>query len=263
MKNKEKFINNLKKEIEEEIVNSFLEYFVDDYKNTKNDFSFKRIYNILKPYVNKKARFLYEHKWYSANQFKKCKFCLHCKRIDGKSKEMKKIICEECLICECDKRTFNLKKYGLCDLKEVIQDLWIVISDTVVKNYDCSKKNFKQFVENSLYAYEPSFINADFINLLKNKSTTYIEDEKEQEMDVVDPCSEKNQDNQESMIEQIRTVCKSKREIELIELYLNNEVMTQEKAGEVLHISQPAIFKIFKKLQKRLEKIKNKSYKNH
>lgn len=253
MKNKDRFINNLKKEIEEEIVNSFLEYFVEDYKNTKNDFSFKRIYNILRPYVNKKARFLYEHKWYSANQFKKCKFCLHCKRIDGKSKEMKKIICEECLICECDKRTFNLKKYGLCDLKEVIQDLWIVISDTVVKNYDCSKKNFKQFVENSLYAYEPSFINADFINLLKNKSTTYIEDEKEQEMDVVDPRSEKNQDNQESMIEQIKAVCKSNIEHQLIQLYLSEPGITMKEAGKKLKRKESSICMIFHKLRKRLK----------
>jgi ribosome-associated translation inhibitor RaiA len=237
-----------------------LEPLVKEYKKTKSNVIFKKIYDLLLYKVTKKATYMFNEKWYSINLYSKCKYCIRCHRLDNASEKLRKLICDKCLICECEKGTFNLKQYGLCDLEEVIQDLWIRITG-VIESYQEDKK-FYPYFESCLYDYQPSFINADFIKLIKNKPMTYLSDGQEKDIDIIDYNTLEEVNNQEFNIDDIKSVCKTKIDKELVELYLNTPQITMEEAGKKLNRTQQAISKIFKKLQKRLIKIKNKSCEN-
>jgi hypothetical protein len=225
-----------------------VEDLIKQYKQSKDDRIFKKIYDILKPIIEKKAKYMYYEKWYPNNLYSECKFCLVCDKLDNKTKKARKMICENCLICECSKGTFNLAKFGLCDLDEVIQDLWIWMTG-VIESYQIGRK-FEIYLRACLYAYTPSFLTAEFVKVLKHKSLTHITEDND--FDVVDENSIEENDNKQFCIADIEAVCKTDIEKKVVELFLTNSDITLELVGKKLKRTKQAISLIFKKLQKRL-----------
>lgn len=221
------------------------------YRQDKDKKYLDEIYTELKNTIIQKAKFIYFHKYYPMNLYHKCKFCRNCDKLNNVPKSEHNLICKGCEDCKCIKGYFNLKKENLCDYKDVENDIWLEIL-RVVDNFDTTK-DFNVYVFSCLWDFIPSFITKDFVKSLSNKSLTY-QNENGEDVDTDIP------DKQEETIikfslQEIMGVCKTKREKDLVELFMGRDKLTQEKIGKILGLSQQAISLILNKLQKRLKKL--------
>jgi RNA polymerase sigma factor (sigma-70 family) len=224
---------------------------VIQYKKTKNQAIIDKIYIELKTTIQQKARFIYYAKFYPLNLYHPCKYCRSCDKLNNVPKGEHSIICKDCEVCRCIKGFFNLKKDNLCEFEDVENDIWLEVL-RVIENFDITK-DFNTYLFSCLWEFVPTFITKDYVKSLSNKSLTKTDDEgNEAEIDIPDEQAETK-----LSLEEILKECKSKREKELLNLFLNDKSMTQEKAGEILGISQQAISLIFNKLQEKLKKYLN------
>lgn len=211
------------------------------YKKTKNQKFLKELLSILEPLIQKKASYIYNKKWYPMNYFHKCKYCQHCKNKDRE-------ICKICKKCLCDKGYFNLRKNNLCEFNDVKNDLILKVLE-LIEQFNITK-DFYTFLGVILFDWRPSFITQDFIKSLLHKKF-YMEIEGEEiEVNTKDTKTKPIKNN--FVIDTIFKICKTKREKDLINLFLNDKRMTQKKAGKLLGITQQAISLIFNKLQNKL-----------
>lgn len=219
-----------------------------DYQKTKSQTILKEILNILNPVIKKKANYIFYAKWYPLNLYHSCKYCRNCTKLKDIPKSEHSIICEDCKECKCIKGFFNLNKNHLCEYEDVEQDLLLVILKMIDKFVP--EKEFNNYLYTTLWEWMPTFFTKDFVKSLSNKSLTRIDIEGEEtQIDI----PEEKEESQFSL-EEILKVVTTKREKEIINLFLNDKKMTQDKAGEILGISQQAISLIFNKLQKKLKK---------
>lgn len=220
---------------------------VKQYKEIKNKTILDKIYLELKSTIQQKAKFIYYAKFYPLNLYHPCKYCRNCDKLNNIPREEHNTICKDCEICRCIKGWFNLRKDNLCDYEDVENDIWLEVL-RVIENFDMTK-NFNTYLFSCLWEFVPTFVTKDFIKSLSNKSLTQKDKEgNETEVDI----SEEKEEPKLSL-EDILKVAKTKREKELINLFLTDKKMTQEKAGKLLGITQQAISLIFNKLQKRLK----------
>jgi len=221
---------------------------VKEYKETKSKLTLDKIYMELKSTIQQKARFIYYAKFYPLNLYHPCKYCRNCDKLNNVPRGEHNIICKDCRDCKCIKGFFNLRKDNLCEYEDVENDIWLEVLRTI-ENYDITK-DFNIYLFSNLWEFIPSFITKDFVKSLSNKSLTHLDEEgNETQIDVPE-----EKEETKLSFEEILKECKTKREKELINLFLNDRTMTQEKAGKILGISQQAISLIFNKLQKRLKK---------
>jgi RNA polymerase sigma factor (sigma-70 family) len=227
---------------------------VIEYKKTKSKQIINQIYNELKNIIKQKARFIFYAKWYPLNLYHPCKYCRNCNKLNNIPKGEHNIICKDCDICKCIKGFFNLKKDALCDYEDVENDLWLEILRSI-NNFDITK-DFNTYLFADLWEWMPSFITKDFIKPLSNKSLTQNDEEgNEVQIDIPEESEEKI-----LSLDEIFKITKSKREKDLINLFLNDKTMTQEKAGKILSLTQQAISLILKKLRERiLKNVKNEN----
>jgi RNA polymerase sigma factor (sigma-70 family) len=219
-----------------------------DYQKTKSQITFKEILEMLNPVIKKKATYVFYGKWYPLNLYHPCKFCRNCEKLNNIPKSEHKIICEDCDKCKCVKGWFNLNKNHLCEYEDVEQDLLLVILQMI--NKFTPEKEFNNYLYTTLWEWMPTFFTKDFVKSLSNKPLTQQDDEgNETQIDL----PEKKEDTRLS-IEEILKVAQTKREKEVINLFLKDKNMTQEKVDKILGISQQAISLIFKKLQTKLRK---------
>jgi len=220
---------------------------VKEYKQTKNKFILDKIYIELKTTIQQKARFIYYAKWYPMNLYHPCKYCRNCDKLNNVPKAEHITICKDCDICKCVKGFFNLNKNNLCEFADVENDIWLEILRTI-ENFDITK-DFNIYVFSCLWEFVPTFITKDFIKSLSNKSLTQQDDEgNESQIDILD-----EQEEPKLSSEEIFKVATTKREKELINLFLNDKTMNQEKAGKLLGLTQQAISLILNKLKKKLK----------
>lgn len=221
---------------------------VKEYKQTKNKLIMNKIYVELKSTIQQKAKFIYYEKFYPLNLYHPCKFCRNCDKLNNVPKREHITICKDCNICKCIKGFFNLRKDNLCEYEDIENDLWCEVL-RVIENFDTTK-DFNTYLFSCLWEFIPTFITKNFVKSLSNKSLTHQDEEgNETQIDIPE-----EQEETKLSFEEILKECKTKREKELINLFLNDRTMTQEKAGEILGISQQAISLIFNKLQKKLKK---------
>jgi RNA polymerase sigma factor (sigma-70 family) len=219
-----------------------------DYQKTKSQIILKEILEMLNPVIKKKANYVFYVKWYPFNLYHPCKFCRTCTKLNNIPKTEHKILCEDCEECKCIKGFFNLNKNHLCEYEDVEQDLLLVILQMIDKF--TPEKEFNNYLYTTLWEWMPTFFTKDFVKSLSNKPLTQQDDEgNETQIDL----PEKKEDTRLS-IEEILKVAQTKREKEVINLFLKDKNMTQEKVGKILGISQQAISLIFKKLQTKLRK---------
>ena len=184
----------------------------------------------------------------SRNLYHPCKYCRNCNKLNGVPKEEHNIICKDCDVCKCIKGFFNLKRDNLCEYEDIENDIWLEVL-RVIENFDITK-DFNIYLFSCLWEFIPTFITKSFVKSLLNKSLIRIDGEgNEIEIDI----SEEKTEPKLSLEENLK-VCKTKREREVINLFLNDNKMTQEKAGKILGISHQAISLIFNKLQQKLKK---------
>ncbi len=215
---------------------------VRQYKQTKYKKTLEQIYDNLKPIVQKKAKFIYNKKYYPLSLYYKCKECKICKQTN-------KSICKKCDKCSCIKGTFNLRKDNLCDYLDVEHDIWIEVF-RIIKNYK-TEKDFDTYLFACLWEWIPSFINKNFIKSLLNKSLTYFNEEDEvNESDIGDNKTEINLDKKIDL-EEILSNCKNAQEKEIIELLLKEP--NQSEVAKVLKVSPQYISLVLKKLQERIK----------
>jgi RNA polymerase sigma factor (sigma-70 family) len=220
---------------------------VKEYKQTKNKQIKEQICTELKSTIQDKARFIYYAKFYPLNLYHPCKYCKNCNKLNDIPKEEHNTICKDCEVCKCIKGFFNLNKDHLCEYFDVENDIWLEVL-RVIENFDITK-DFNIYLFSCLWEFIPTFITKDFVKSLSNKSLTQQDEEgNETQIDISDEKIE-----EKLSLEDILKVVKTKREKEVIHLFLNDKTMTQEKAGELLGISHQAISLILKKLQKRLK----------
>jgi len=233
---------------------------VKEYKEKKDKILLNQIYTELQSTIKQKARFIYYAKFYPLNLYHPCKFCRNCNKLNNVPKNEHNIICKYCDICKCIKGFFNLKKNNLCEFEDVENDIWLEVMRTI-EDFDITK-DFNTYLFSNLWEFIPSFITKDFVKSLSNKSLTKLDDEgNETQIDISEE-GEIDKLNKEQEIQQkfektknkILSLCKTEREKIVINLFLNDKTMTQDKAGEILKISQQAISLILNKLQKRLKK---------
>jgi RNA polymerase sigma factor (sigma-70 family) len=213
-----------------------------NYKQTKNQKILEKLLFTLEPLIQKKASYIYNRKWYPLNYFYKCKYCQHCKNTNKK-------ICKECNKCLCDKGYFNLKKNNLCEFDDVKNDLILKVLE-LIEQYDITK-DFYSFFGGILFEWRPSFITQDFI-----KSISHAKIYEEIEGEEIESNLEDKKENiihTNLTLDAIFKECKTEREKKVINLFLNDKRMTQEKAGKILGVSHQAISLILNKLQKRLK----------
>lgn len=221
---------------------------VKDYKKTKNKLILDKIYLELKSTIQQKAKFIYYKKWYPLNLYHPCKFCRACDKLNNIPKSEHSIICKDCEICECIKGFFNLRKNNLCEYEDVENDIWIEVLRTIEK-FDITK-DFNVYLFSNLWEFIPTFLTKDFVKSIANKSLTKLDEEgNEIQIDIPE-----EKEIAELSMEEILKIAITNKEKEIINLFLNDKNMTQEKAGKKLGITHQAISLIFKKLQKRLKK---------
>jgi RNA polymerase sigma factor (sigma-70 family) len=222
---------------------------VKEYRQTKNKQILDKIYIELKSTIQQKAKFIYYAKWYPLNLYHPCKYCRNCDKLNEIPKTEHNTICKDCDKCKCVKGFFNLKKDNLCEYEDIENDLWLEVL-RIVDNFDITK-DFNTYLFSCVWEFIPTFITKDFVKSLSNKSLTQQDEEgNETQIDI----SEEKEEPKLSL-EEILKVATTKREKELINLFLNDKKMTQEKAGEIMGISQQAISLIFNKLQRKLKKL--------
>ena len=220
---------------------------VKEYKQTKNQVIINEIYTELKSIIQQKARFIYYAKFYPLNLYHSCKYCRNCDKLNNVPKEEHISICKDCEVCRCIKGFFNLKKDNLCEFEDVENDIWLEVLRTI-ENFDITK-DFNIYVFSCLWEFVPTFITKDFIKSLSNKSLTQQDDEgNESQIVILD-----EQEEPKLSSEEIFKVATTKREKELINLFLNDKTMNQEKAGKLLGLTQQAISLILNKLKKKLK----------
>jgi len=222
---------------------------VIQYKQSKNKQIMDKIYLELKTTIRQKTQFIYYAKWYPMNLYHKCKYCRNCDKLNNVPKSEYSIICKDCHTCKCIKGFFNLRKNNLCDPEDVENDIWVEIM-RVIENFDITK-DFNSYLFSCLWEFVPSFITKDFIKSLSHKSLSQ-QDEGGNEYEIDMPVEEEIEPIISS--EDILKVCETDREKEVVNLFLNDKKMTQEKAGKKLKISHQAISLILAKLQNRLIK---------
>lgn len=238
-----------------------LEQLIKAYKTKKTDIIFNQIYKILLSTIKQKTNFIYYHKWYPFNLYNPCHKCRTCTKLNAIPKSEHNLICRECKVCKCksiERGFFNLNKNGVCEYKDVLNDLWMEIV-RIIDNYDMAQE-FNKYLFATLWEWIPSFLTKEFIKSISDRPLIYTNEEgnereefgEEGEIGKEKIDKEKQAKTQEK-IKQILDVCYSKREKELVNLFLTDKRMTQEKASQILGISQPAICLILKTLQKRLK----------
>jgi RNA polymerase sigma factor (sigma-70 family) len=218
------------------------------YKENKSQIILKEIFEILNLIIKKKATYVYFAKWYPLNLYHPCKYCRVCDKLNNVPKSEHSLFCKDCEKCKCIKGFFNLNKNNLCSYKDVEQDLNLTIMQMLEKF--TPEKEFSHYLYTTLWDWRPSFLTKDFVKSFSNQSLTQINDSGDEvQIDVKD-----EKEEPKISIEDIFKVAESKREKEIIQLFLNDKSMTQEKAGEILGITQQTISLIFNKLQKKLKK---------
>ena len=229
------------------------------YKGTKNPALLKEIFVILTPAMKKKATHTFFAKWYPLNLYHPCKFCRNCDKLNNIPKSEHNLICENCDICKCVKGFFNLKKNNLCEYEDVYQDLYLTVLEMI--NKFIPDKKFDNYFYTSLWEWKPSFINQNFVKSLLNKPLTKSNEEgEEHELTEVAEDSEIDKINlkqeiklkYEKTIKKLLSLCKTDKEKQIINLYINDKQMTQEKVAKILGTYQRDISRIINKLRKRL-----------
>jgi len=234
-----------------------LEQLVKQYKRTKDKEILNQIYSLLNFTIKKKAKYIYERKYFPFNLYHKCKYCRNCKKTINQTKNQRKIICENCEICKCEKGAFNLKQKNLCNLEDVEQDIWIFILETI-NNYDI-KRPFNEYLYSGLWNYIPSFLTQNFVDSIKNKTLDKIIDNREIERNLLNSQNTENNLEIESKeiafnIKRFLTDCESEKEKEIIRMYMENNKITEEEIGKKLGITHQAVSLILKKIRKKLKK---------
>jgi hypothetical protein len=221
---------------------------VIQYKKNKDKLILDKIYLELKSTVKQKARYIFFAKWYPMNLYHKCKFCRNCDKLNDVPKREHNLICKECNLCKCIKGFFNLKRNNLCEYEDIENDIWVEVLRIIV-NFDVTK-DFNVYLFSCLWEFAPTFITKDYIKSLLNKSLIKSNNE-EIEIDAPEEIEKLN-----LSMEEILKVAETKREKEIINLFLNDRKMTQDKAGKILGITHQAISLVLYKLQKRINKLK-------
>jgi hypothetical protein len=235
---------------------------IKEYKKTKSDIIFNKIYKILLPVIKRKVTYIYYRKWYPYNLYNPCKECKICYKSKKIPASEYNIICKECNKCTCnllERGFFNLKENGLCRWEEVFNDLWMRIV-RIIDNYDVTKDFDKYFVA-TLWEWRPSFLTKGFIkSIMTNKPLIYLNnegDEKEEfgeegELEKLNIQIQREKEIQER-IKQVFEVCKTEIEKKVCQIYLENSKITEEEIGEKLGVTKQNISLILKNLRTRLE----------
>jgi RNA polymerase sigma factor (sigma-70 family) len=232
-----------------------LEKKVKEYKKEKSDILFREIYNLIKPRIQSRAKYVYEQEWYPKNLFHECKFCKNCLKLQDVEKEVTKIICEDCEICKCVKGAFNLRNSHLCEYEDVEQDLWIEFT-RIIEHYDCDRE-FKPYFDACTRYWRPSLLDADLVRGLYTQSLEFISEE-DKEIDVVDENTEEKIER-DIDLEKILFNCETKIEKRIVKLLYKDPTLTQEEIAKKLKKSQQYISLVLKKLQKKFKTLLVKS----
>jgi RNA polymerase sigma factor (sigma-70 family) len=193
-----------------------------EYKKTKDKILSEKIYIELRFIVEKKAKYIFEQKYYPISLY-------HKSEKNG---------------------CFNLRKHNLCEYFDVENDLWIEIF-RIIENYDITKE-FENYLYSSLKNWTPSFINKNFVDSLANNSLNYVRNEEEQLIEIEDD-NGKNITEQNSNLEEIFAICNTDRERKILSIILGEKGITQKEIAKKIGISQPAVNKILRGLKKKIK----------
>ena len=231
------------------------------YKEIKTPVILTEIFEILSPAMKKKATHTFFAKWYPLNLYHPCKFCRNCNKLNNIPKSEHSLICENCDICKCVKGFFNLNKNNLCEYNDVYNDLYLTVLEMI--NKFIPEKEFDNYFYTSLWEWKPSFINQNFVKSLLNKPLTKSNEEGE-EYELIEVAEDSEIDKinlkqearlkYEEIVIKLLSLCQTKTEKTVVNLFLNDKKMTQEKAGAILGFTQSYISLILKSLRKRFKK---------
>jgi RNA polymerase sigma factor (sigma-70 family) len=238
---------------------NYLTNLIVKYKENKNPAILKEIFNILIPAMKKKATHTFFAKWYPLNLYHPCKFCRNCDKLNNIPKSEHSLICENCDICKCVKGFFNLNKNNLCEYNDVYNDLYLTVLEMI--NKFIPEKEFDNYFYTSLWEWKPSFINQNFVKSLLNKPLSKSNEEGE-EYELIEVAEDSEIDKinlkqeaklkYEEIVKKLLSLCKTEKEKKIINLYINDKQMTQEKVAKILGTYQKDISRILNKLRKRL-----------
>jgi len=240
MDNFTELIRKYKKEIEPKI---------------KNKIFREEIYKLLETTVKEKADYIYYHEWYPWNLYHKCKSCRVCTKLNNVPKSEYKIICEDCEICKCIKGCFNLYNNGLCEWKDVFNDIWFEIN-RIINNYDIIE-DFNKYLFGSLWVYRPTFLTKKFLHITSKTVSQVIifNDGVEKIKDIIDPnpnAIENLEKDEKSKIEKLAFAKLTYKEKKLV-IYFIRKKLTAEEIAKKEEVSKRTIERRIKKI---IEKLK-------
>lgn len=205
---------------------------VKQYKETKDKNILNNIYTILRPFVISRAKYVYYKQYYPLSNY-------YNKDIKG---------------------TFNLSKSNLCEYLDVENDLWMEVL-RIIDKYD-TNKDFDIYFRSCLWNWRPSFLNANFISSLSNKSITN-EGEEENQLDILVEPDKLNLEKEEIITEKkenlkqlkkgILECCETENETKVFSILLKDNKINQSEIAKKVKISQPAVNKIIKKIRKKFD----------
>jgi RNA polymerase sigma factor (sigma-70 family) len=233
-----------------------VELLVKQYKQTSDKAILDKIFAELKLLIHKKAKYIFERKYFPIALYHLCKRCRKCTK--GKEladEQKKKVCCEICDDCTCVKGYFNLRQDNLCEYQDVENDLWVEIL-RIIKDYDITK-DFSTYLISSIYEWRPSFLTKDFVDSLRNTSLTRTNEEGlEEEVDIADNDT-KNQLLSRLTLREIASVIfkLNRNEIEhkIVHMLFRDNSLTQTEIAEQLCVSQQYISEVIHLLQKKFK----------
>jgi len=212
------------------------------YKEIKDKKLLEEIFVYFRPLIRKKAKYIYERKWYPLSLYHKCKFCRQC-IIEDKTE------CKTCDKCECIKGFFNLRSYNLCDYMDVEQDLILEIL-RIIENYDISK-SFYTYLYSCMFDWTPSFLTKDFIKSITHKP--FNKENNEGELEELPILDTKEEDFLENIDMKDFIISCSDLEKKYIRILLKEKGLKKVEIAKRFGISSARISQISKELEKKLK----------
>jgi hypothetical protein len=233
-----------------------VELLVKQYKQTQDKATLDKIFEELKTLIHKKAKYIFERKYFPIALYHLCKSCRKCEQgNDLVEEQKKKIYCEVCDDCTCVRGYFNLRQDNLCEYQDVENDLWLEIL-RIIKDYDITK-DFSTYLISSIYEWRPSFLTKDFVDSLRNTSLTRTNEEGfEEEMDIADNDTQNQLFSRLTLREIASITCKfshNKTEHKIIHMLFRDNSLTQAEIAEQLCVSQQYISEVIKTLQNKFK----------
>jgi len=210
-----------------------VEQFIKEYKKTRDKKTLDKIFDLLRPTIVSKAKFIFYKKFYPLSLYNKCYQCRICKY-------QKTEKCKNCDKCNCIRGSFNLKKSHLCEYQDVENNLWVDLL-RMIETYD-SIRSWNSYFYTSLWHWQPTFLTQNFIKSLLNSSLTTTQH-----------LAEKENINKELEIfgesEDAKKLCKqieeilSKQEKQIFSILLSKNRLTEEEIAKKIGKSQQYVSK--------------------